>query len=309
MLLPVLFRSSTLLPFAPLLPYISPPLLTPPSPSRLVHLPCIVLPPFPPTPFLSIIPLLFIAHPPFLLFLLLSTPSFSAYVSLDPVQSSSTWAFTVCLCVCSSSPFLGPGGVSAWDLGVFRIFQIFAPLAEVHNQKTLPNQKQNHKVSLRLRSTAALNGCNKTRSKKATRREIVLRTGNTIRGRVATYFIDSSTGWAHRSEGHLTVSVSCLHSVPGATQATPHASNKSSNKSFFSNLMCWVTRHPTSHPKSIYRLSSVPPAPMNHVKYWRAGPAEMPFQNWYTANTNHCHLTDSVEIQNTTGLSNKPSNA
>jgi len=26
---------------------------------------------------------------------------------------------------------------------------------------------------------------------------------------------------------------------------------------------------------------------MNHVKYLRAGPAEMPFRNWYTANTNH----------------------
>ena len=35
---------------------------------------------------------------------------------------------------------------------------------------------------------------------------------------------------------------------------------------------------------------------MNHVKYLRAGPAEMPFQNWYTANTNHFRLTDSVRI-------------
>jgi len=51
-----------------------------------------------------------------------------------------------------------------------------------------------------------------------------------------------------------------------------------------------------------------PPAPMNHVKYLRAGPAEMPFQNWYTANTNHFCLTDfcQVEIKNTNGLSNKP---
>jgi len=50
---------------------------------------------------------------------------------------------------------------------------------------------------------------------------------------------------------------------------------------------------------------------MNHVKYLRAGPAEMPFQNWYTANTNHFRLTDfyQVEIKNTTGLSNKPSTA
>ena len=54
-----------------------------------------------------------------------------------------------------------------------------------------------------------------------------------------------------------------------------------------------------------------PPAPMNHVKFLRAGPAEMPFQTWYTANTNHFRLTDfcQAEISNTTGLSNRPSTA
>jgi len=36
----------------------------------------------------------------------------------------------------------------------------------------------------------------------------------------------------------------------------------------------------------MWRICS-PPAPMNHVKYLGAGPAEMPFQNWYTATTNH----------------------
>ena len=45
-----------------------------------------------------------------------------------------------------------------------------------------------------------------------------------------------------------------------------------------------------------------PPAPMNHAKYLRAGPAEMPFQNWYTANTNHFHLTDSVRWKSKTQL-------
>jgi len=37
----------------------------------------------------------------------------------------------------------------------------------------------------------------------------------------------------------------------------------------------------------------------------------MPVQKWYTANTNHFRLTDfcQVEVQNTTGLSNKPSTA
>ena len=36
---------------------------------------------------------------------------------------------------------------------------------------------------------------------------------------------------------------------------------------------------------------------MNHVKYLRARPAEMPFRNWYTANTNHLKLTDSVLLK------------
>jgi len=49
----------------------------------------------------------------------------------------------------------------------------------------------------------------------------------------------------------------------------------------------------------------------NHVKYLRAGPAEMPFQTWYTVNRNHFLLTDfcQTEIKNITGLSNKPSTA
>ena len=49
-------------------------------------------------------------------------------------------------------------------------------------------------------------------------------------------------------------------------------------------------------------LYSSPPAPMNHVKYLRAGPAEMPCRNWYTANTNHFHLTDSVRWKSKTQL-------
>jgi len=52
---------------------------------------------------------------------------------------------------------------------------------------------------------------------------------------------------------------------------------------------------PTNQPR-------YPPAPMNHVKYLRAGPAEMPFQNWYTANTNHFRLTDSVRLKSKTQL-------
>jgi len=50
---------------------------------------------------------------------------------------------------------------------------------------------------------------------------------------------------------------------------------------------------------------------MNHVKYLRAGPAEMPFQNWSTAITNYFRLTDfcPAKKKNTTGLSNKASTA
>jgi len=43
----------------------------------------------------------------------------------------------------------------------------------------------------------------------------------------------------------------------------------------------------------VYRESNSP-APMNHVKYLRAGPAEIPIRNWYTTNTNYFKLTDSV---------------
>jgi len=39
----------------------------------------------------------------------------------------------VCLCVCSSSPFLDPWGAGTGDLDVFRTFKFFSPLAEVGN--------------------------------------------------------------------------------------------------------------------------------------------------------------------------------
>jgi len=83
----------------------------------------IILPPFPTTLLLPTFPLPPITLPPFLLSLILYTPSFSAYVLLARVRSSSTWVFNVCLCVCSSSPFLDPWGVSTCDLGIFRICQ------------------------------------------------------------------------------------------------------------------------------------------------------------------------------------------
>jgi len=65
-----------------------------------------------------------------------------------------------------------------------------------------------------------------------------------------------------------------------------------------------VMRHEcVSHVTRMYQpCHTHPPAPMNHVKYLRASPAEMPVQNWYTANTNHFHLTDSVRWKSTRQL-------
>ena len=60
-------------------------------------------------------------------------PPSSMDMSLDPVWSFSTWAFTVCLFVCSSSPSLGPWWANACDLVVFRDIKTFALLAEVNN--------------------------------------------------------------------------------------------------------------------------------------------------------------------------------
>ena len=63
------------------------------------------------------------------------------------------------------------------------------------------------------------------------------------------------------------------------------------------HFMCFLLFH-FSHtfPPCVFSFCQKhkPPAPMNHAKYLRAGPAEMPFRNWYTANTNHSHLTESV---------------
>jgi len=45
--------------------------------------------------------------------------------------SSSTWAFTVCLYVCSSWIFLGPWGAGSWDQdGCLSFFMFLDPLAE-----------------------------------------------------------------------------------------------------------------------------------------------------------------------------------
>ena len=48
---------------------------------------------------------------------------------------------------------------------------------------------------------------------------------------------------------------------------------------------------------------------INNFKKLKAGHAEMTFQTWYTADTNHFRITDfcQSEIKKTTGLSSKPS--
>jgi len=73
-------------------------------------------------------------------------------------------------------------------------------------------------------------------------------------------------------------------------------SRYSSAKSHIIHTHTQVTHHTYTHSRYSYLCEkfSSPPAPMNHVKDLRAGLAKMPFQNWYTAHTNHFHLTDSV---------------
>jgi len=70
---------------------------------------------------------------------------------------------------------------------------------------------------------------------------------------------------------------------------------------FLCTMFCAII-FPARYAQSAYHCVEKPPAPMNHVKYLRAGPAEMPFQNWYTANTNHFRLTDSVRWKSETQL-------
>jgi len=65
------------------------------------------------------------------------------------------------------------------------------------------------------------------------------------------------------------------------------------------SLETWDSSLPISlgTPLSLYLsglLSPYPPAPMNHVKYLRAGPPDMPLRNWYNCSTKHFHLTSVV---------------
>jgi len=60
--------------------------------------------------------------------------------------------------------------------------------------------------------------------------------------------------------------------------------------------------------KNLFR-EPPPPLEIIHVKYLRAGPVEMPFQNWYTAKSFRFDRFCKVEIQKTTLLNAKPSTA
>ena len=82
---------------------------------------------------------------------------------------------------------------------------------------------------LRTRSTIA-----KQDRRRQTQRKIVFLVAATIRGRLATYFIDSSKGWAHCSEVHLIVSVSCLGSA--VLRATPSLSTKLCHKEHVASI-------------------------------------------------------------------------
>jgi len=84
---------------------------------------------------------------------------------------------------------------------------------------------------------------------------------------------------------------------PRRSQPGPRRRESRFEQAFFSDGSIWL---PKSDKCIVFwlRWFMRPPAPMNHVKYLRAGPAEMPFLNWYTANTNNLSdLTDSVKIK------------
>jgi len=101
----------------------------------------LIHPPFPPNLLLPIFPLPFITLPPFLFFLLLSTPSFSAYVNRDPVRSSSHGP-ALCVCVyvhfCAfPTSFSNPRTPDIWGDWQMRTRCLssslfLAPLAEVN---------------------------------------------------------------------------------------------------------------------------------------------------------------------------------
>ena len=78
-------------------PLLRAPFLPPPIPSTPPPLPHPALMRFVPLPPITLLP--------FHLSSLLSIPFFTAFVDLDPVWSSSTWASTVCLSVCSEAVF------------------------------------------------------------------------------------------------------------------------------------------------------------------------------------------------------------
>jgi len=61
----------------------------------------------------------------------------------------------------------------------------------------------------------------------------------------------------------------------------------------------WVIRQDGRGSKGVrqdtpYREWDKPPAPMNHVRIFKVRPRREAIFYWYTANTNHLHLTDSV---------------
>ena len=109
-----------------------------------------------------------------------------------------------------------------------------------------------------------------------------------VTGRSGEISLDSSVSM----ESSWPVGRSRDISLDSSVSMTHSSEISSLNKSSRSSEISLYSRSHSSH-SNMYTYV-YPPAPMNHVQYLRAGPAEMPFRNWYTANTNHFHLTDSV---------------
>jgi len=96
----------------------------------------------------------------------------------------------------------------------------------------------------------------------------------------------------------------CIHTHTGNRCVSMESVNTVSVSTLWALSRHIWTHTLYGHTDTLYwhTHSISPPAPMNHVEYLRAGPAELPFQNWYTANTNHFHLTDSVRWKSKTQL-------
>jgi len=53
-------------------------------------------------------------------------------------------------------------------------------------------------------------------------------------------------------------------------------------------------------PECVAFIFIIPPDPMNHVKIFKASPADLPFRSWYKVATKHFRLTILIRWKSTT---------